>query len=612
MRRASGFGETASPCDMHASICQPLTARCDAQVYANNLFHILGIPTNATARDVRRRREDLEAAHVHGKSAWNAAFPHLFPGRTIPSKDEVDETFQRLEDPQSRLIDEFFWFWPRPVNGARDDGIFAMLQGNWSVANGLWAQARHSTASEEDALIAEHNLAVFWSLKAISAEFEESAVSSDGKEADLCWEKAFKHWEAVSDSDEFWDVVSGRVLDIADPRLTTGFVRKMRQEFPISFDRINAEIAVALASNGRTDDARRQIAYMQSTHQGRDNVEATLDAVFEPMERKVELATIQAIRELEDNAANGLMAAQNLLSSTESIRKIASELLWKGKNNRTEIFDKIVTASNQCIVAYGNTTNDWESCLSLSKVLLNLACTAQLKNQLKANIATLSVNLKKDSLYGTCCVCSKRLSASNRHNLAVKMYGNLRHGPGLDQVGYSTIAVECPCCIECFNSHRAMKQHFAKHPAIREKIEKGWSLGSEPSQNEVNSFLRKIQRQADVRTEDSTWRFRYLIVFPATVVLNFVGVLLMLSRNQDFFNVGGITTFISIAVMAFYLRLPKGRDEWKRYGLLWLACIVLFGIPSMKNNEFLFTMLAPLAAHGLQIIVLIYAFSGRR
>ena len=449
MRRASGFGETASPCDMHASICQPLTARCNAQVYAKNIFHILGIPTNATARDVRRRREDLDSAHIYGKSAWDAAFPHLFPGRTIPSKDEVDEAFLRLEDPLSRLIDEFFWFWPRPVNGARDDGIFAMLQGNWSVANGLWAQARHSTASEEDALIAEHNLGVFWSLKAISAEFEERAVSSDGEEADYCWEKAFKHWEAVSDSDGFWDAVSGRVLDIADPRLTTGFVQNMRQEFPIAFNRINAEIAVDLASNGRTDDARRHIAYMQSTHPGRDNVEATLDAVFEPMERKVELAIEHARQTIQANPKDGLSAAKMLLESTTTIRNIVAVLLAKGNRTRTRIFEGIALQGNQSLVAFGNTTHKWALCASIFPTLLELACTTKLQKQINANIAALKTFIDKENLINRCWFCNTE-EANRRYAFDIQGHRNISRGFfTLTPSNVETYTVHIPRCKSC-------------------------------------------------------------------------------------------------------------------------------------------------------------------
>ncbi len=449
MRRASGFGETASPCDMHASICQPLTARCNAQVYAKNIFHILGIPTNATARDVRRRREDLDSAHIYGKSAWDAAFPHLFPGRTIPSKDEVDEAFLRLEDPLSRLIDEFFWFWPRPVNGARDDGIFAMLQGNWSVANGLWAQARHSTASEEDALIAEHNLGVFWSLKAISAEFEESAVSSDGEEADFCWEKAFKHWEAVSDSDGFWDAVSGRVLDIADPRLTTGFVQNMRQEFPIAFDRINADFVVHYAKKGKESHANRHFAYIKKTHAGMDDIDTTLGTLVSPLEKTVELALAQAQKATKDNPSTALDAATKLLDSTREVVAVLRHIPYEFPQRHT-LLDSIARQCNSCQVIYANATGDWESCLSVLTAIIDMPQDIKLKALIESNHEVCKKNAVADKELNTCFLCGKRLKQSEHHDAVLKMYGNVRRSQQVyGQVEYQKKEVRISCCINC-------------------------------------------------------------------------------------------------------------------------------------------------------------------
>lgn len=42
---------------------------CTARVYLDNPFHLLGVPTTATPRQIRRRMEDLESAHALGGAA---------------------------------------------------------------------------------------------------------------------------------------------------------------------------------------------------------------------------------------------------------------------------------------------------------------------------------------------------------------------------------------------------------------------------------------------------------------------------------------------------------------------------------------------------------------
>ena len=44
---------------------------CTENVYMDNVFHILGIGTNVTPRKLRRRREDIDAAHEFGGDSWN-------------------------------------------------------------------------------------------------------------------------------------------------------------------------------------------------------------------------------------------------------------------------------------------------------------------------------------------------------------------------------------------------------------------------------------------------------------------------------------------------------------------------------------------------------------
>lgn len=85
---------------------------CTENVFRDNVFHILGLRTTATSRQIRRRKEDIEAAHDLGKEAWKNEFKHLLSNRNIPTYEEAIEAFTHIEDPEFRIVSEFFWVWP--------------------------------------------------------------------------------------------------------------------------------------------------------------------------------------------------------------------------------------------------------------------------------------------------------------------------------------------------------------------------------------------------------------------------------------------------------------------------------------------------------------------
>ena len=73
----------------------------------------------------------------HGAGAHIGAFALNPP----PSVDKIREAIARLKDPEKRLIDEFFWFWPdRFGESAKDPALQAVDQGDQNTAYQLWIE----------------------------------------------------------------------------------------------------------------------------------------------------------------------------------------------------------------------------------------------------------------------------------------------------------------------------------------------------------------------------------------------------------------------------------------------------------------------------------------
>src|SRR6185503_20135559 len=98
----------------------------DAGLYRSNVFRVIGAPVHATTRDLARRSERLKLA----EKVTTAAVPGVGPLALDPSPgaDAIREALHRVRDPERRLIEELFWFWPLDIAGGRPDSALASLE----------------------------------------------------------------------------------------------------------------------------------------------------------------------------------------------------------------------------------------------------------------------------------------------------------------------------------------------------------------------------------------------------------------------------------------------------------------------------------------------------
>ena len=442
---------------MRNSCCQNMTDVCNAKVYAMNPFHLLGLSPFSNSKSIRRRKEDFESAEAMGTTGWKDEFKHLLGNTQVPSPEMVAAAFRRIEDPQQRLVDEFFWFWP--IDERDDEALDALQEGKKTVAEKLWKKVEKSRDIRR-AVIAKHNVAVYYHFYAIDCEWQ--FIENDMGEADspddhakMCkyWDAALERWEDLADDEDFWDVVKERVAVINDKRLTTGFIRRMRDEFPVACDRINGDLAVEYAKlPGKHAETERHLRNMNESHQGLDDVDATLDAIFDPIEREVDLLTRESIRVRNATPHSALSAARTLLQNTEGIRKMADEMLGKDHSKRRKIFDKIASECNFCQVAYGTKTKQWEECLKFIEEVIPLACDEELIGVLNDNLKIVTQNFEDYKRDNYCWFCQKH-PADPKLAVEIKMYGDVQIQTQMFSSQYRatwrniTVAVpRCRCC----------------------------------------------------------------------------------------------------------------------------------------------------------------------
>ncbi|QFG24227.1 hypothetical protein [Actinomadura sp. WMMB 499] len=413
--------------------------RVDPEVYRRNPFRVADLPVHATARDIRRRAEELRVKARLGADAGTGSA--LLPLDPPPDPDAVQEALQRLRDPLRRLEDELFWFWPAhnaAVRGARDEALEALGEGRIEDAERLWTEPAPGRA----AAVAAHNLAVLAHARALEA--------GSGDVRDL-WEPALRHWRTVLDTDPFWDLVAARVREADDPRLGPGTAGELRERLPAALMATAAQAAVREYRDGRAERARTLSFLMD--HVGFDDatVDTALRDAVAPETDRLQALARSAVDRAGASPDTGCDEAARVLAEAEPVLDGLGAVLPPDEPLLEGLRDEIAERVQQCAIIYGNETRDWSKPEGILKRAEALAATATIKTRIQKNLDTAEDNL----LYGTCWFCDER-PADDGAVYEKKMYGDVTReysGYGI-QIRWRKLAAPVPRCTACAAAHR--------------------------------------------------------------------------------------------------------------------------------------------------------------
>lgn len=373
-------------------ICQPLLKTATPDIFRVNAFRITGLRVDSTIREITKHADKLKMMEElgQGHSANTGAFSLPNP----PTVDQIREASQRLKDSEQRIIDEFFWFWPRQFGeSGSDPALRALEAGDSDTAFKIWTTLE---TSPTDGVVAMHNIAVLWHLMALEWEsyYSERTWTEEKKqETERFWRSAFKRWELLAVDDLLWDHVTQRIKQLDDPRLTTGFARRMRATFPDALDKINAELACRYAENGHVDRAKVHVEFMRETNQGLDDVDKTAELVLAPATTRLKAQIQRAQQRGGEIPSDGANAAQELLEHARRTFALFELFFGKESDLRNDLSDETAACCNRLQVIYHKATGDNSGCLELLRAVLPFAVSIELRLQIEENLATLTGNL---------------------------------------------------------------------------------------------------------------------------------------------------------------------------------------------------------------------------
>jgi hypothetical protein len=359
--------------------CSVLMDVANPKLYRRNSFRITGLPVDASTREIARHADKLKVLDQIGYG--HAANPMAFPVEPLPSLDQVREAMQTLKDPEKRIIDEFFWFWPESFGeSAKDEALQALAQGDGGKAFEIWTSRKSdptkTTIAYHNLAVLMHMLALDWTRSYIDSEPDEEAQQTIKD----YWSKANRYWNRTIESDSIWDAVKSRIRSMDDDRVTTGFGRRVRTLLPDALCLIHASLALKYTERGKHEFSDLHVEYIQQIASGSKQYEKAFDTILAPSRKRL----IQAAKalDLEQNTARRLELASTLSNQAVDELNLFENFYGAASEHYSELFNQVSQACVDAINTYANELDITEGCVEVLRSSLAMARDTELQQRI--------------------------------------------------------------------------------------------------------------------------------------------------------------------------------------------------------------------------------------
>lgn len=424
------------------------------EMYRMNAFRIAELPVDALTRDVSRRQKVIEQARQTGlpvPDGYGRALPLAKP----PDPDTLSEALQYLSDPERRLVNELFWFWPRQFGESRrDEALAALARGENDMVYRFWQRQQENPNDGGNAL---HNLAILSHAAALDLEQVALSRTLSNQERiarNLRWQEAFRCWKLLIENEAFWSRVTGRVRELDDPRLTTGMAQRLSMSLPQALLLINAQLAVHAAERNDVGECQRQVALMRGSGFDQHIIDEALRRAVDPVRDRIKALCKMTETQASADPAKADGVVIRFLDQSQSLLAILDNLLPAGNATRDSIHDEVAQRALTSLVMYGNKTEKWTVVIPLLNRILTVATTPTLRTRIEENRTSAQNNLT----LALCWYCGKNTPDKNAA-YEVKMYGDVtrtpfwEYGQSGTRLQWRSGSISVPRCSECKSFH---------------------------------------------------------------------------------------------------------------------------------------------------------------
>ena len=415
-------------------------------IYHKNAFRISGLSVVANNKEIIRQANINEMKVKFGGNETQNESP--FPLNPLPSADEIKEALQKLKDPEKRLVDEFFWFWPHNLDeGKNDKALISLSKNDVNTAEKIWINFENQMSISYTSM---HNLAVLSHLLALDSEIENGKELNPKEilRREINWKEAFKRWKVLLDYEGFWSRLIERVKQINDARLKTGTVRRMKESLPIALLQINGILAVNYAQKGEDAETKRHLNLIKSSGFDELAVEIALNRTIKPISQRIKVMCKSAQEAGNNDKKNACKPAENIIENTRKLLKIVDLILPEDHPLREGVHDEIAMCALNNIISYQVETGDDKKALELANAVAKIAISQFILERIKTNQEIFKKNIE----YNTCFFCGKN-PKDDKSSIEVKMHGNINRDYYTNRITWNYNTITVPRCKDCKQQH---------------------------------------------------------------------------------------------------------------------------------------------------------------
>jgi hypothetical protein len=352
------------------------------ELFRANAFRILGLPVHATERQIKKHAERVRLAEKFG-GAEEMQSSTALPLNPAPDMDAIREATHRLRNPELRVLDEFFWFWPvDSTSQDEDEAISALVKGDLKTATSVWYKQAEQPGTEA---VAVHNIAVLYHATALDLEYlPDVKPLNEGlkKLQQAYWREAFTRWHMVIKDRAFWTKLEERIAEIDDPRLTADFASRLRDALPLVLVSINARLAVRALDEGEREEAERQRALMLETRFDEEVIDEALQRAVTPIVERIRSLCQSCEPEAEEDPQHADAVTRRLLEQAGAQLEALAVVL-PGKHPLVEATrDEVASSALNCLIPFSQETGNWRAANTLLEQTRPYAVTTGVRERI--------------------------------------------------------------------------------------------------------------------------------------------------------------------------------------------------------------------------------------
>jgi hypothetical protein len=298
--------------ELSLSDCDALYEASNIDLIDNNAFINLGIYIDSSDKQIRRVVDEYKIKIEAGVSIENEVYN--FANKPAIDLKLISKTIKRLENPESRIVDEIFCIWPEKYGDSDNDHCLNLIK------NGLWKQAYQIWSENQGNYINNHNIAVLflsialaWTKHHLAEKYSEDRVLKTKE----YWFHSLNTWRDVSSNSETWSYIRTRIEESQDSRVSTGYTRRLKDGLLPAIAMILADAAVRYQEVGQSQWFHFYVSLIQELKLPPELSKAALSKKYKKLKEKYDISIQNVIDDVKNHPKNTPSAVTKIISELD-------------------------------------------------------------------------------------------------------------------------------------------------------------------------------------------------------------------------------------------------------------------------------------------------------